>query len=133
MIKRVQNDTSQASDSRLLSRDVVFSNTFSGSRLLSSIELARGYSSALLGVPKKLISYDLIDAYNDQSKIRALHWLIKAGDPQILSADCLPAVQEVLFSFKTSHKKCSCRMEIRNYGERKAPFCHGRNTERKNP
>lgn len=74
--------------------------------------LARGYSPARLGVPKSIIPQDLINAFEDQSKIKALHRLIIAIiaiDPQSFSTDCLPADQELHFYFETSHQNFSAK------------------------
>lgn len=50
VLERLQNDNSKALDATLLSKIIFLSNMLSGSRFLSSFELAWGCGSALLGV-----------------------------------------------------------------------------------
>lgn len=50
ILERLRNDLSRFSDAIIISRATFLSNVFSGSKVLSSFDLARGYKPAVLGV-----------------------------------------------------------------------------------
>lgn len=91
LIDRLSNDSQHALASRriqepqheILSRDTYLSNIHYGSKLLSSFELARGYTPLILGIPKSPISDECFIAYQEQTARRAIKLLEKTHNPQV--------------------------------------------------
>lgn len=81
IIKRLDRDGHEAKVSVLLVRALFLSNLFSGSKLLSSLELTKGYSLSLICIPSRAISKELLDAQRHQAAARAMQKLISARIP----------------------------------------------------
>lgn len=95
----------------LLSRATFLSNIFSGSNVLSSFELMQGYKPAILGLSSEVVTADLMEAYKDQATFRALHRLMKSGNPQDLPPSCLLPGTEIFYYFKTSRQNIPVEWE----------------------
>ena len=78
IIRRLDADVTTADARTIVHRATFLSNLFSGSRLLSSFELVRGYSPSVLGLPKTEVSEQLFQAHIEQTSTRALQRLIKS-------------------------------------------------------
>lgn len=63
ILGKLTDEANQISPEVLLSRVAFLSNLFSGNRLLSSFELARGYSPSVFGIPTRHVSKDLLQAH----------------------------------------------------------------------
>lgn len=57
---------------------VFLSNFFSGSKLLSSFQLAWGYQPSILGIPASRVPQELLDAHIEQTATRALQRAIRS-------------------------------------------------------
>lgn len=102
ILERLEKDMSFSSHELILSRATFLSNMFSGSTILSSFELARGYKPAILGVHSKLVSQDLLEAYKDQVVTRAIQRLLKSRTPRTVTPQMLPAGTDVFYFYKSS-------------------------------
>lgn len=71
----------------ILSRAVYLSNVLHGSLSMSSFELARGYTPALLGVPQTKTPSYLFDAHNEQIARRALSLFQRSRIPKKMSSE----------------------------------------------
>lgn len=111
LIQRLVKDGSYASASRavsitpdeLLSRATYLSNILYGSKLLSSFELARGYTPSISGLPASNLTEQLVEAHHEQAARRALHIFEKSKVPRPLQATDFEKDQEVYF-FKRGPK-----------------------------
>ena len=87
----------------ILSRAVYLSNILYGSQSMSSFELARGYTPALVSLPQAKVPSKLLLAYNEQIARRALSLFQKSRVPVTLTAEDLTKNDAVYF-FKRSAK-----------------------------
>lgn len=102
IIRRLDHDISTADDDTILARATFLSNMFSGSRLLSSFELVRGYSPAVLGLPKTVVSQKLINAHKEQVATRALQRLLHSRSHDSPTPDMFQPGADVWVFYNTS-------------------------------
>jgi len=76
--------------SSLIARANFLGNLFSGSKVASSFEQARGYSPGLCGIRHSIVPPELIEAHQEQVASRALQRLLSSKSPQLLTPDALP-------------------------------------------
>lgn len=100
ILERLQLNFFSESDALLLSRVTLFSNLFSGSRLLSSFKQFCGYSPSILGRQSTLITRDLHDPYLHQAHFRAMNRLLKACNYRTVTSDCLQPEFDVICFLK---------------------------------
>lgn len=84
ILQRLQLYKSSSVDATIIARATFFSNAFSGSKTLSSFELALGYTPSILGLPFAVVSPEIMDAYKDQSSTHALQRLISSCTPSTI-------------------------------------------------
>lgn len=70
----------------ILSRGTFLSNILYGNKMLSSFELARGYTPALVGLPQSPLSSALIDSHHEQVARRAISLFRKSNKPNAPTA-----------------------------------------------
>eukprot|EP00177_Eucheuma_denticulatum_P007832 GFKZ01014258.1.p1 GENE.GFKZ01014258.1~~GFKZ01014258.1.p1 ORF type:complete len:1202 (-),score=97.36 GFKZ01014258.1:1881-5486(-) len=83
IIERLDKETSSCSRDMIVARAIFLSNFFSGSTILSSFQLARGYQPSIIGIPHSIVSQDVLDAHVEQCATRALQRAMKARDPNV--------------------------------------------------
>ena len=76
ILSKLNDESSEASVEVLIKRAAFLSNLFSGSRLLSSFELVRGYLPSVVGLPSSLVTQELLDAHKEQTAIRKMQRLL---------------------------------------------------------
>ena len=81
ILRRLAMAHPKASMDALVARATFICNMFSGSQLLSSFELARGYQPSLLGVPPTYVTQELLDAHTQQVATRALQRVLRSRTP----------------------------------------------------
>lgn len=72
IIKRIDHEISFCSAEQILHRAIFFFKLFSGSCILSSFQLARGYQPSVLGIPPSVVPKELLNAHIEQKATRAL-------------------------------------------------------------
>lgn len=100
--EKLQFGENTPTDTVLLSRATFLSNVFSGSRSLSSFELVRGYTPAVLGLPSSAISSELLSAYKQQAATRALQRLLSSRAPSTIPPSMLKEGTPILYFYKSS-------------------------------
>lgn len=100
-LDRLQNDYTKGDDAALLTRATFLSNIFCGSKNMSSFELVRGYTPALLGIHSEIISTKLLEGHKVQS-IRAITKILPSETSHLVTPYYLPSRTEIYFSFETS-------------------------------
>jgi len=102
IIKRLERERTAASPAELIARASFLTNVFAGSKLLSAFQLARGYSPSILGIPRSIVSQELLDAYREQVSIRAIQRMLKARNPETAPVRELKPGTKVWVYFNTS-------------------------------
>lgn len=102
ILEKIQKEDSTDTDKTIFSRAVFLSNLFTGSKVLSSFELAKGYAPSILGAPRRMVSEELMQAYMEQCETRALQKVMRSRNPSTLSQLHINPGDEILFYFKTS-------------------------------
>lgn len=72
IIQKIDLEISVCSAQQVVTPAFFLSNFFSGSRIMSSFQLARGYQPSILGIPATLVSADLLTAHVEQSATSAI-------------------------------------------------------------
>lgn len=83
ILSKVLDENSTAKVETLIARAAFLSNLFSGSKLLSSFEIIRGYSPSVVGLPKSFVTQELLDAHKEQAAIRSLQRLLHPAHRQL--------------------------------------------------
>lgn len=102
ILNKLNDEDTEAPVSVVVARAALLSNTFSGSRILSSFELVRGYSPSIASIPDKIISQDLLDAHREQVAIRALQRLLKSRAHNLPSVTMLQPNTPIWVYYRTS-------------------------------
>lgn len=102
ILQRLQQDRTGADDATVLSRATFMSNMFAGSHLLSSFELARGFSPCVLGIPARTVTDELLESHKDQQAMRALQRLMRARPIPKMPPNNLKVGDPVFFYYKSS-------------------------------
>ena len=102
ILERLQKENTRAPDDTILSRAVFLSNYFSGSRILSSFELAHGYAPSILGVPSTNFSPELLSAHKQQIATRALQRLLRSRAPSTIQPSCITPGGLILFHYRST-------------------------------
>ena len=102
IIRRLDTDISTADAYLIAKRATFLSKMFSGSRLLSSFELVRGYSPSVLGLPSSEITEELLQAHKQQVATRALQRLMGSRAPATPAPEMFAPGDEVWVFYKSS-------------------------------
>lgn len=95
-------DDSTSSDELLVARATSFSNIFTGSRILSALELESGYTSGLFGGSSLMLSEKIPEAYKDLQYSRALQRLLKSRHPNTVIPNFLNSGTNIYYHYKSS-------------------------------
>ena len=87
ILDRLHDEISNAAPTTLVEPAGFLANMFSGSRILSSFELVRGYSPSIVCIPGRMIPQDLFHAHREQAAVRALQRILTSHAPNSLQAD----------------------------------------------
>lgn len=93
ILEKLQKHVSKSSDSMLISLATFLSNVFSGSSIMNSFGLARGYEPALLGASQSMVSPEILDAYEYNMASRTLQRLLKSTIHTTTPSSFLPLAQ----------------------------------------
>ena len=63
--KRLMTDNTNSAPQRIIGRAMFLSNMLSGSQIIRSFQLVRGYQPAILGIPSSEISQGLLNAHTE--------------------------------------------------------------------
>lgn len=88
-----------------MERAVHFSNLFSGSSVLFSFELARGYVLAIVGNAQRFITQDIQTVHEEQTYTRSMKQLMRSRNKNITDSDHLLTYLPVIFYYKYSNSK----------------------------
>lgn len=102
ILERLSKEKTVANEHLLVKRASFLTNMFHGSSLVSSFQLARGYSPSLLCIPAKIVPVMLIEAYKQTSAARALNKVLRAHNFSTLSENSIDANTDVWIFYKSS-------------------------------
>lgn len=102
ILERVAKADSKASVESVISRASFLTNCIRGSKQLSAFQLVRGYRPSVSGIPARVVSQELIDAYISHEATRALNRLLTARIPTELAASKLSPGTRILVYYKSS-------------------------------
>lgn len=85
-----------------MSRAVLLANSIIGSLLLSSFQLARGYSPSVVGNLARLVPGELIEAHKEQMATRALNRLLRSHHDDTIEPSAIKSDDNIASYFNTS-------------------------------
>lgn len=84
VLELLQEDHSRASAAVNMVRLSFMTNIFMGVKTPSAFQLSGRYALSLLGIPRKMITQDLLDVYSEREKNRAMERIMRANAPRIV-------------------------------------------------
>lgn len=102
ILERTAKESTFEPDRLILLRATFFSNCFSGTRILSSFELARGYAPSILGTSPRKVTPELMSAHKEQIAVRALQRLLHARAPSLIPPSSIKPGDIVLYYHSSS-------------------------------
>lgn len=102
ILRKLDDEISDADATTIVSRAAFLSNMFSGNRILSSFELVRGYSLAVIGIPKTMVSEAILVAHKEQVATRTLQRLLHSRAPDTVKKDLFNPGDPVWVFYNTS-------------------------------
>lgn len=78
ILSKLDKEPSSSTAEEIVHRALFLSNFFSGSAILSSFQLVRGYQPSILGLPPSVVPQDLLDSHIEQTATRALQRAMRA-------------------------------------------------------
>ena len=102
ILAKLNDEKSNSSADTLLKRTAFLSNMFSGSKLLSSFELVRGYRPSVVGLPQTIVTQELLDAHKQQVATRRLQRLLHSRAHHSHQPDLFNPGDSVWVFYKTS-------------------------------
>lgn len=102
IVERIAKSDPTASALTIVARSSFLTNCIRGSKLLSAFQLVRGYRPSVSGIPSRVVSSEMVDAYISHEATRAINRAMSSRKPSEISSHALPAGTEVLVFFKTS-------------------------------
>ena len=104
IIRKLDNEITDADAETIVARAVFLSNLFSGSRKLNSFQLAKGYTPPILGIPSSRVTTELLQAHKEQAATRAMQTLLHSKNPTVLPSNILQPGVPVWVYYETSSK-----------------------------
>lgn len=86
----------------LVARASFMTNLIHGSKIINAFQMARGYAPSILGIPRQVVSQDMLDAHIDLEAIRAIEWIMRSKMPNTVNPDQLLSVTQVFVYYKSS-------------------------------
>lgn len=84
VLDRLQKADEHAVPQVLIARASFLTNLFRGSKVMSAFQLARGFTPSILGIPRAIVSGELLDAHVERESIRALERIMKSKSPETI-------------------------------------------------
>ena len=105
IIRKLGTDITTAQPDTSFARATFLSNMFSGSRLMSSFEQARGYSPSILGLPRTYVTQELLEEHKAQVATRALQRLLQSYAPDSPTPEMLVILNDDVWAFYQTSKQ----------------------------
>lgn len=102
IVERLQKADGKAKAETIVARASFVTNLIRGSKVMSSYQLARGYSPSVLGIPSQVVSQDILDAYVERESTRALEKIMRAKDNTTIEPEQLATGTDVYVFYKSS-------------------------------
>lgn len=101
-MERITKADPDSDVSTLIRKACFLSNCLHGSRILSSFELARGYTPSIVGNPAQKIPAEILHDHKRQTARRALHKLLRARNNKILTKNDVKTDDRVGYFYNSS-------------------------------
>ena len=102
ILSKLDDEQSSADTETILARSAFFSNLFSGSKILSSFELVRGYCPSVVRLPRTIVTDDILQAHREQTAVRIFQRLLHSRIHDVNRSDHFKPGQPVWVFYKTS-------------------------------
>lgn len=104
IIERLENHYKEAKPEDLVARASFLTNTCHGSKVLSSFQLAMGYSPSILGIPRVQVPEKPFQAHISLTAYRALQRMMKNRESKLLDQTILtPGTRVYMFHKSSRH------------------------------
>lgn len=102
VLERLQKADTKATPELLIARTSFITNLLRGSKVMSAFQLARGFTPSILGIPRQIVSQELLDVHVERESLRALEKIMRSKTPGVLDKDQLAPGTDVFVYHKSS-------------------------------
>lgn len=102
VMERLSNHYKTSDVDEVVARASLFTNLIIGSNILSSFQLAKGYSPSILGMSRNFVPQELLDAYVEINAARAIQKILKGRTARVEQRSALTPGREVWVYLRTT-------------------------------
>lgn len=106
VLEKIQKADQKSTPQVLIARASFITNLMRGSKVMSAFQLARGYMPSILGIPRTIVTDELLDAHVERESIRALERIMRSKSPNTIDPQRLTAGTKIcVFHKSTKHNE----------------------------
>lgn len=102
ILEKISKADPTATPSLIISRTSFLANLFHGWKKLSAFQLAKGYSPSVLGVPRSIVTAELLEAHIQTEATRTIHKVMTSRIPSYVEKDALKPDDHIFIYYKSS-------------------------------
>lgn len=102
ILAKLSDEPNEDTTATLIERAAFLLNMFSGSKILSSFELARGYRPSIMGIPQRIVKADILNAHKEQVAVRTLQRLLHSRAPNVVKQELFNKDDPVWVYYKST-------------------------------
>lgn len=102
ILERLVQADEDSSPEVLVAKACFLSNCLHGTKVLSSFELARGYTPSIVGNPSRKVPSEILDVHKRQSAIRALNQLMRSRHTKLLTKMDINTGDDVAYYYNST-------------------------------
>lgn len=102
VLDRMQRADINGNPETILARASFITNLIRGSKTMCAFQLARGYMPSVLGIPKRVVSDELLQSHIERESVRALERILRSKAADTIDPLLLPTGTKVLIYHKSS-------------------------------
>lgn len=101
VMERLSKHDKTSDVEEVVARSSLFTNLIKGSNVLSSFQLAKGYSPSILGMSRNFVPQELLDAHIEITAARTIQKILKTKTPRVERRSALTLGKEVRVYLRT--------------------------------
>lgn len=106
VIDKMQKADTNGTPEIILARASFITNLLRGSKVMSAFQMARGYMPSILGIPRDIVTNDLLEAHIERESIRALERIMKSkSSDDTPNTQLTPGTKVMVFHKSTKHSE----------------------------
>lgn len=104
VLDKIQRADAHGTPELILARASFITNMMRGSKIMSAFQMARGYMPSILGIPRSIVSEEILEAHIERESVRALERIMRSKSPDVIDpAQITPGTRVMVFHNSTKH------------------------------